>query len=246
MRPLTTSELLTIWEYGLDKPLLEKTLLLLGKACDVKDYRELGNISIGDRDARLLLLRRWMFGDRMQYVSACPHCKEKVEWEANSTQLQIQPISNDLFAKKTPVELRDYSIEMRLPNSNDIRGIAFQNNTQNAEMSLLKNCLTEIRQQQKPIAFEQLPKEVLQEIIQKMAETDPQADVTMQPECPNCKTVWEAPFDIMSFLWAEINSWAQKTMREIFLLAKAFSWPEREILNLTPRRRQLYLQMIGA
>jgi hypothetical protein len=35
-------------------------------------------------------------------------------------------------------------------------------------------------------------------------------------------------------------------LREVYLLAKNFGWQETDILNMNPRRRQIYLQLLGA
>ncbi|MEA1978379.1 MAG: phage baseplate protein, partial [Chloroflexota bacterium] len=63
--------------------------------------------------------------------------------------------------------------------------------------------------------------------------------------CPECSHQWEVLFDIASFLWTEINNWAERTLRTVHQLASAYGWAEREILNLSPVRRQLYLGMVN-
>jgi hypothetical protein len=64
--------------------------------------------------------------------------------------------------------------------------------------------------------------------------------------CPECGRRWEVVFDIGGFLWAEINDWAEHTLRTVHSLAEAYGWSEREILNLSPLRRQLYLGMVSS
>ena len=84
-----------------------------------------------------------------------------------------------------------------------------------------------------------------QKIIDQMALADPQADVQLNLSCPACNHHWQSVFDIVSFFWSEIHAWAQRTLREIHALASAYGWREADILALSPRRRQLYLEMIG-
>jgi hypothetical protein len=51
-------------------------------------------------------------------------------------------------------------------------------------------------------------------------------------------------FDIVSFLWREIASAAQRLLQEVHLLASVYSWHEANILSMSPQRRNAYLQLI--
>ena len=62
--------------------------------------------------------------------------------------------------------------------------------------------------------------------------------------CPACGHAWQAPFDIATFVWRELDDWAQRTLREIHVIAGAYGWSEDEILQLSARRRQIYVEMI--
>ena len=53
------------------------------------------------------------------------------------------------------------------------------------------------------------------------------------------------PPDIASFFWSEIHSWAQRALREVATLARAYGWREADILSMSARRRQAYLEMIS-
>ena len=75
-------------------------------------------------------------------------------------------------------------------------------------------------------------------------ELDPQAEIKMNLTCPQCSHKWDVLFDISSFLWAEINQWAEQMLRTVHKLASAYGWSESDILNLSPVRRQLYLGLV--
>ena len=79
-----------------------------------------------------------------------------------------------------------------------------------------------------------------------MDAADPQANIEIPLKCVECEHGWNALFDIVSYLWTELDSWAQRTLNEIHLLASAYSWSESAILSLTPARRQLYVSMVRA
>jgi hypothetical protein len=95
------------------------------------------------------------------------------------------------------------------------------------------------------IAVAALPGEVVAAVAARMAEADPQAEVQLALTCPVCAYRWQATFDILSFFWQEINDWAQRILREVHTLATAYGWREADILALSPRRRQFYLEMVG-
>ncbi len=91
-----------------------------------------------------------------------------------------------------------------------------------------------------------LPAEVAEAVAQRMAEADPQADPQLAMHCPSCGHAWSAGLDIAAYLWAEVDAWARRTLREVHALASAYGWSEGEILALSAARRQAYLDLIGA
>jgi hypothetical protein len=62
--------------------------------------------------------------------------------------------------------------------------------------------------------------------------------------CPACGQRWTEVLDIASFFWRELNSFAKRLICEVDILARAYGWPEREILNLSPARRAMYLELV--
>lgn len=245
MRPLTSSQLLRVWEEGLGQPLADKTFRLLAVACGTTEYTSLGRMSIGERDARLLQLREWMFGHSLHNMANCPACGELVEWESDTNGLHLQPLPPDLSPRTFFLEEDGYHVQFRLPGSNDIAAIPAGQQNADSYRSILSRCVLKAEYGGVEIGNKELPDHVLESLNRQMSREDPQADIRMGIQCPVCAHQWEARFDIVSFLWAEINHWAQRMLREVYLLAKAFSWREADILEMSPRRRQFYLQMLG-
>jgi hypothetical protein len=97
--------------------------------------------------------------------------------------------------------------------------------------------------EEKPV--HQLPTEVIDAVIERMAQADPQANLQLAVACPSCNHQWQVVFDIVSFFWSELNTWAQRTLREVHTLARAYGWPEADILAMSPWRRQCYLEMVS-
>lgn len=79
-----------------------------------------------------------------------------------------------------------------------------------------------------------------------MANADPLADIQLALTCASCGESFSSPFDIVSYLWTEIEVWALRILSDVDTLARAYAWSERDILNLSPLRRQFYLERVGA
>ena len=48
------------------------------------------------------------------------------------------------------------------------------------------------------------------------------------------------------YLCREIDVWAARIVDEVHAIAREYGWTEETILNLSPERRQLYMERIGA
>ena len=83
-------------------------------------------------------------------------------------------------------------------------------------------------------------------IASAMAAHDPDADVRIALECPACSCAWELHFDIVSYFWSELDDWAHRTLADVHALASAYGWTEHTVLALSPMRRRIYLDMVGA
>ncbi len=246
MKPLSATELLNAWERGLNQPILERALILVTAASPELDAETAANLSIGERDARLLQLREWMFGTRLLNTARCPQCGEKVEWEGSTTDLRIQSIGDIEPAEEFTLDTDGYRLRFHLPGSRDVAAAvsaASQQGNDTAE-ALLEQCIVSIEQEGKKRKFSELPSRTLDALSRHIEQLDPQAGIRTTLVCPECARQWEVLFDIATFLWAEINSWAERTIRAIHRLATAYGWTESEILNLSPLRRQLYLGMV--
>jgi hypothetical protein len=245
MRSLNAAELLQVWDEGIGMPILEKTLLLLSKACGVEDRKGLGKLSIGNRDAKLLQLREWMFGFRLKNMAKCPRCSEMVEWETNTDDFHLQPVKHDISVETFFLIQDGFNIQFRLPDSFDISKYIVEQDLSSGTNALLLSCILNVTGvDNEKFTPAVLPATTWQALEERMSIEDPQADINMQIVCPHCQNSWNAAFDIMNFLWAEINNWAKHIMQEVALLARAFSWSERDILAMTPQRRQTYIEMV--
>jgi hypothetical protein len=244
MRCLTEKELLDFWEESIDLPPVEGALTLIGVASSNLTISEIAALSIGQRDIRLLQLRQWLFGSHLRNIANCPHCSERVEWENEIGDLRLQPLIPGT-GKSYTTEMDGFIIRFRLPTSQDLIFLKNQS-SQTLAKELLNQCILSVEKENTGYDLKNLPEKVIEHVNSRMSEEDPQADIRMLLSCPSCKTQWESCFDILSYLWTEINSWAKYMLQEIYILAKSFGWSENNILEIGPKRRRFYLEMLKA
>jgi len=239
---VAASELLSIWEQGIDRPMFERALLLLAAASG-QSMDSLATLPIGQRDLQLLELRESLFGRSVPCIVTCPSCAERLELNLDSDALRVSAKTDGVQPEYT-LETEGFILKYRLPNSADL-SVASSANSNGRDL-LLQNCLMTAHQGECQLGYAELPKEIQDALSNAMAEADPQSHLELALTCPVCEHAWSAIFDITSYLWSEIQNWAMRTMREVCLLAHAFGWSEAEILAMSPLRRQLYLQGAGA
>jgi len=243
MCPLTASALLAAWERALSQRPAERALTLLALASTDLPPERLAALPIGQRDTHLLNLRESAFGPRMTGVAACPACSRQLEVSFTVPSVRVASPENSL--ELCTLTHAGYQVEFRLPNNHDIMALTPDLEGSANQRLLLKRCLLNLRCDGETVPFDAFPADLWAAVSERMAEADPQADVQLSLNCPECSHRWEAPLDILSYLWAEIHEWATRLLRDIHTLASAYGWREADILALSPWRRQAYLEMIN-
>ena len=244
MRALSAIELLDVWERGQAETPLERALTLLAVARAESVPERLAQLSIGRRDALLLTLREWTFGAHFAGLASCLACGERLEltFEAGDIRTKTDPDPPEEFT----LRVGSYEVCFRLPNSLDLLRCMDTAHLDLTRQRLLQCCLLQVRRDGTEAPPEQLPVEVMEAIATHMAEADPQADVRFALVCPQCGHHWQGAFDIGTFFWHEIDAWAQRTLREVHMLASRYGWREMDILSMSARRRQWYLNLVSA
>lgn len=220
---------------------IHRGLDLLAAAYPERSLDELAKLPIGVRDGMLLALREEVFGPELICITNCPSCGEKLELTVDVEDIQVQPSGREA---KLTVSKNGIEVQFRLPNSLDLMAFADKQDVAEVSQFLIERCLIKALQNDEELPFAQLPSNVTEAIEEKMAEADPQAAVSLDLSCPACGHKWQAAFDIVSFLWNEINAWAQHILQEVHVLASAYGWSEAEILAMSHLRRQIYLDLV--
>lgn len=258
MRTLSASELLGVWERGRVQGPIEQALLLLATACPDTSANELDCLPIGQRDHALLTLRESTFGSSIASVVECPQCGEWLELAFHAAELCHDPGSGSAAIRADSeaegillLDIEGYALRFRCVNSEDLAALSRQALTaddpdrQLGRYTLLERCILTAQRDGQPVPVRALPSSVVDAVESRMAQADPHADLRLAVSCPSCRLQWHAIFDIVSFFWSEIDTWAKRILHEVHVLARAYGWREQDILNLSPIRRQCYLDMVG-
>jgi hypothetical protein len=238
----TVADLLNVWERGRSQSPVDRGLSLLRLA--TRDSRDaLAQVSIGRRDAELLNLRDKIFGSRMRGHADCPACGQQMEMNFSVAEVQTTPLP-ELPEILTEI-FGDCELSFRLPNSSDLAMLNPGDDLVIQKRQLVQLCVLNAKCGGQLVAADRLCEDTLTALSERMSELDPQGDVQLALSCPLCSHRWDAPLDIVSFLWSEIHAWAARLLHDVHALALAYGWRESDILAMSPWRRQAYLELIG-
>jgi hypothetical protein len=82
------------------------------------------------------------------------------------------------------------------------------------------------------------------EIEGHMARVAPAVELDLDGVCPECDEPFETAFDLTAFFAAEMQNNLRSLESAVHLLAFHYHWSEGEILSLTRRKRQRYVEMV--
>lgn len=251
---LSASSLLAAWEDGTPQRPVRKALILLSAAWPQVPLAAFSQMSMGQRDACLLSLREQLFGTRLSGLAKCPKCGEQLELAFLVDDIRAPHSDrNDLAADLASASqifgflAEGYRVRFRLPNSADLLAVTAAADEGATQRSLLRRCVLSVEEDSVDVTesiLDDLPEAVEKALSAEMDQADPQGNVQFELNCPACGHQWFLTFDILRYLWHEIDDWARRTLREVHRLASAYGWSEREILALSANRRQMYLEMV--
>jgi hypothetical protein len=244
MQGINVANLLSVWESGRAVRTGERAWLLLQAAEPDREPLLQRAMTVGRRDAALLRLRQRQFDERITCLANCKDCGEQLEMNFAVTDILLpdeEEILGSLF-----MTVGAYQVSFRLPTTWDMVELDRASGSQALDRWLLQRCLLLAQKDEVPCGAADLPQDVVDAIAARMSESDPQAEIELALTCPSCGVQSQVLFDIVSFLWREIEAWAVQLLNEVHIIASAYGWSEREILALPQWRRGFYLDRIGA
>lgn len=239
MEGLSDWALLQLWESGLERHPIDRGLLLLAYTLPGYSLEQLRRLTVGQRNERVLELRRRTMGSKMSCYAVCPHCGESLEFSLDSSMFAAQAV--EAFAGEIAIE--DYRIAYRLPNSSDLGAAASQRDLTAARDVLLKRCVTRAMREDQIVDALKLPQTVITELGNVISQHDPLAEISLNLRCGSCAGEWAILLDIVAFFWKEMSARAYRLMEDVHLLASSYGWHEKDILSMSPTRRAYYLSL---
>lgn len=230
----------------------ERALGLLQAVWPQPDPAQWSRASLGQRDACLFALQQALFGEQLQTTATCPACGERLESQLRVGDVCAEPPQ---AAPQAPapqrLNYRDYSVEYRLPDSDDLRHLPAARGGDDAldaaAAALLRRCVLSVQRRGRELdADAALPPALVERLCERMAHDDALADLQLAVRCPACAHGWSAGFDIGAYLWEELDDWVQDLLCQVDALARHYAWSERDILDMSPVRRRFYLDLVQA
>lgn len=241
MQPLTPIEIVQLWEWGQHKHPVDRALGMLTLAQPEYQPEQIAALSIGQRNRRLLRLREQTLGPTLCGIAECTRCKEKLEFTVEVSSLCLAEPEESEFDLK----VADYELHCRLPNSSDLAGVVGCSDVEAARQLLIQDCVVDAKYAEQALERGALPEGVIPALADAVLAHDPQIEMSFDLECPACGQQWSALFDISTFFWTELSDQAQRLLYDVHLLAQAYGWREADILTMSARRRQMYLEWAG-
>ena len=247
MMAASTQSLLRVWEAQRGAHPVQRALHLLADAWPEPGWQGWLHAPIGVRDGALMNLCESLFGSALRTTTACPHCGERLESEFKVRDLQSAPLASADRAEALSLNAHGWAVAYRLPTSDDLLQVcAAPHDADQAARLLMRRCVSLAQRGAEAVDTEALPDEIVTALGAEMARHDPDADVQIELSCPACGKASTTHFDVVSYLWSELDDWAQRALADVHTLARAYGWSEDAILSLGAVRRQIYLDMVAA
>jgi hypothetical protein len=211
------------------------------------------DLSVGDREALLLQLRRLSMGDRIECVIACPakDCGEALDVELSVTALLLPPYASWPREGTHEVMIEDevgaLRVQFRVPTGADQEAAAdlAYRNTGDPVRLLLRRCVSSASSSRGPSSVNDLSPNAIALLSAAMADRDPQAEIDLELSCPACGASFDTVFDATTFLLADVDARSDRLYREVHSVALHYHWSEHDILSMSRARRERYLGLIA-
>ena len=244
MRVLSDENILRIWENGLHQHPVARAMTMLAQVFPELSASELEALSVGQRDACLLSLRKRSYGSQFAGFGSCPQCQAHLEFSFDAAAVEIGYAPFEEVGQVHSLQVDDYVVQIRLPSSADQLAMVRCGTVAEARKLLLSRSIVRVERDGEEIALNALPETIIEGSGEYILQRDPQSEVNIDLTCPACEQRWMAALEVGVFLWQEIQAHAKRVMREVHMLAMTYGWRETDILAMSAARRQYYLEMV--
>lgn len=236
MPALGPRELLALWEAGTTQDPVRRAVTLLAAARG-GTAAGAAAVDVGTRDVLLARLFRLVSGDQVPACADCPGCGAALEVPVDVAAVAALPVHEP--GERLSVLVDGTEVSFRLPTTADLIALDGWPPDQ-ARAALLAACLGAGRRTGTTPGTE-----TVTAVETAMEQAAPAGAIDLLVRCPACGLDSPVPLDVPALLWAEIEVQAFALMRDVHALAAGYGWTEADVLDLSPRRRAIYLDLAG-
>lgn len=247
VRALTGVDEIALAETAGGAPAARTTALLercvtsvAGTRVTADDVREL---TAGDREALVLHVRRRTVGEELECLVACAACAAPIAVELAVGELLVAPSEHP--SERYEVVIGENgttrALRFRPPNGADqeIAGPVAASDLDRAVALVLHRCVEGLAEGS-PVSAD-----LTMVVSAAMAKVDPQAEIVLDLECPDCGEPCSTVLDAADFFFRELGLREGAIFQEVHTLASRYGWSEADVLALPERRRRRYLELVA-
>jgi hypothetical protein len=240
MQALTGERLLLAHDQGQCEGALLRAIVLLEAAMPDTSREELLALPVAARDRLLLRLRQLSFGPTLDGYATCVQCGAAMEFS-----LAVAAALDGLDEARVPTSvdwLEDGdTMRLRQITSADLLAALRTGDDGRAEEWLLARSLGFYE-----INDEAAERAALPSVRAHFEQLHAATELRCTLSCPQCRSDASWSLDIAHFVWLEARHAARRLLADIHTLALQYGWDEPAIAAMSPRRREAYLELLGA
>jgi hypothetical protein len=236
VRTLAPSELIDLCDVGDASSPVTRAMLLLEAATEVDDAGLVRDWSLGQVNTGLLRLRTLVFGRRLEVLADCPQCAAICESELDC--LAMADAAPKTATGPLKLAFGGTEIAYRLPTAADLLAVTAQAPSDPTAQALLRRIVLDG-------GTDAESAELAGALAEAVTTADPLAQIELALTCPDCTARWTEPLHVVDLFWAELRNLTERLTFDVARLAQAFGWREADILGMSARRRQRYLEMLS-
>ena len=198
-------------------------------------------LSVGKRIECLLFLATGSTSANLGFPFKCAGCGEELELELSLDEISSLQRTADA-TDVIDVSVGDRRIELRKSSGRDQS--AWFGEVYSDEYDATARMIT--RLMTSPVDIAKLGPEALDAIDAAMDESDPLVNFSCGVDCLECGTANVHDVDLFEAALAMLEREQQQAVVMVHRLASRYHWSEREIFAIPARRREQYLELIGA
>lgn len=191
------------------------------------------DLPVGDIDALIVALRAELLGDRLIAEGACGSCASSVDVDCGiADYLEFNRPRPSRLAEPADQpgwwRLRRTATTFRLPTAGDVLAAAQEGG---GRAALIAACVQG-----------EASGSALRAVERAMSRLAPVLRTIVRGKCPECAAPVDLDVDASGLCLAELGFLAGTVLDEVHLLAAAYHWTERDILDLPSARRTAYAE----